>query len=109
MFNLLRNIGSSVGISAVQALLTRNIQIVHASLGEHVSAYGVHFYVATPLRMATPRDIATLNATVTRQAEWIAYLDDFKLLLVLTLACLPLIALLRRAPRAGGKPTLAVE
>jgi DHA2 family multidrug resistance protein len=109
MFNLLRNIGSSVGISAVQALLTRNIQIAHASLGEHVSAYGVHFYVATPLRMATPRDIATLNATVTRQAEWIAYLDDFKLLLVLTLACLPLIALLRRAPRAGGKPTLAVE
>jgi DHA2 family multidrug resistance protein len=35
-FSLMRNIGSSVGISAVQALLTRNTQIVHATLTEHV-------------------------------------------------------------------------
>src|ERR1700730_9848801 len=40
MFNLLRNIGSSIGISAVQALLTRNTQIMHSRLVEHITLYG---------------------------------------------------------------------
>ena len=109
MFNLLRNIGSSVGISVTQALLTRNTQIVHASLGEHVSIYGQHFHMGAPLGMARPQQIAALNAIVTQQAQWIAYIDDFKLLFILTLACLPLIALLRPVPRATGNQTLPVE
>src|SRR3984893_14292906 len=40
MFNLLRNIGASIGISAVQALLTRNTQIMHSRLVEHITLYG---------------------------------------------------------------------
>ena len=34
LFNLIRNIGSSIGISAVQALFVRNTQMVHASLAQ---------------------------------------------------------------------------
>src|ERR1700685_1597920 len=37
-YNLSRNIGSSVGISVVNALLTRNTQINHAEISEHVTA-----------------------------------------------------------------------
>src|SRR5579871_281809 len=39
MFNLMRNIGSSIGISAVQALFTSNTQVVHASLAAHVTPW----------------------------------------------------------------------
>jgi DHA2 family multidrug resistance protein len=37
LFNLLRNIGSSIGISTVQGLLVYNTQVVHASLVEHLT------------------------------------------------------------------------
>ena len=40
MFSLMRNIGSSVGISGVVALLTRNTQILHARLAEHITPFG---------------------------------------------------------------------
>ncbi|MDB6103624.1 MAG: transporter [Gammaproteobacteria bacterium] len=39
IFSLTRNIGSSIGISVVQTLLTRNTQIMHATLGEHVTRF----------------------------------------------------------------------
>jgi MFS transporter, DHA2 family, multidrug resistance protein len=39
IFSLTRNVGSSIGISVVNTLLTRNTQIMHATLAEHVSRY----------------------------------------------------------------------
>jgi MFS transporter, DHA2 family, multidrug resistance protein len=94
MFNLLRNIGSSIGISTVQALLTRNTQIMHSRLSEHITVFGSQLRPAAPYSFATPHGLAALNASVTRQAEMIAYNNDFKLLLVLSLAILPLVLLL---------------
>ena len=38
LLNLTRNIGASVGISAVSALLAQSIQRSHQYLGEHVTA-----------------------------------------------------------------------
>jgi len=104
MFNLLRNIGSSIGISAVQVLLTRNTQIMHARLAEHITPYGGQLRPAAPYSFSTPHGLAALNASVTRQAEIIAYNNDFKLLLVLTLAILPMVLLLkplRLSPRSA--------
>jgi DHA2 family multidrug resistance protein len=107
MFNLLRNIGSSIGISVVQALLTRNTQIMHSTLGEHITLYGSHLRPAAPYSLSTPHGLAALNAGVTRQAQMIAYNNDFKLLLVLSLAILPLILLLKPPrPGAGSTPVI---
>ena len=39
MFSLSRNLGSSIGISVVETLLTRNTQIAHASLAEHITPF----------------------------------------------------------------------
>jgi MFS transporter, DHA2 family, multidrug resistance protein len=100
IFNLMRNVGSSIGISVMQALLTRNTQIAHSSLAAHVSAFN-------PDVQALPGQLASLNALVTRQASMIAYLDDFKALLVLTLLLIPLVLLLRPArPRARAVETV---
>jgi DHA2 family multidrug resistance protein len=53
---------------------------------------------------------AALDAMITRQAEIIAYIDDFKLLMVATLVVIPLLIVFRQAPGGGGEDhTLAVE
>ena len=44
--------------------------------------------------------MAALNAEITRQAEMIAYLNDFKLMMYVSLAGLPLLPMLRRRPAA---------
>jgi DHA2 family multidrug resistance protein len=107
MFNLLRNIGSSIGISAVQALLTRNTQIMHSRLAEHITLYGGQLRPAAPYSFSTPQGLAALDASVTRQAQMIAYNNDFKLLLVLSLAILPLVLLLKPPrPGAGSAPVM---
>jgi DHA2 family multidrug resistance protein len=105
MFNLVRNIGSSIGIAVVQALLTRNTQIMHSRLGEHISLFGGQLRPPAPYSFSTREGLAALNASVTRQAEMIAYINDFKLLLVLCLAILPLVLLLNhRAPARAARP-----
>ncbi len=54
--------------------------------------------------------LATLNAEITRQAEMIAYNNVFKLLMVLTLAIIPLILMLRNQGSAGGEtPAAALD
>ncbi|MGH8150079.1 MAG: DHA2 family efflux MFS transporter permease subunit [Steroidobacteraceae bacterium] len=107
IFNLMRNVGSSIGISVMQALLTRHTQIAHASLAGDVSRFSpaVHALRSTApvLDPYSAHGLAMLNQVVTRQASMIAYLDDFKTLMVLTLMLLPLVLLLhpaRSRPRA---------
>jgi DHA2 family multidrug resistance protein len=54
-----------------------------------------------------PQGLAALDASVTRQAQMIAYNNDFKLLLVLSLAILPLVLLLKPPrPGAGSAPVM---
>ncbi len=91
-FNLIRNIGGSVGISVVVALLTRNAQIVHSSLSEHITIY--NDYVPS-----TELQLAFANAQVTRQAAMIAYINDFKFLMILTIIFMPLIWLIRSSKK----------
>ena len=108
MFSLMRNLGYSIGISAVQALLTRNTQIVHAQLAEHVTPYNPLLQAQLHGQSPTLQSMAGLNAAVTEQAAMIAYVDDFKVMMVLTLAALPL-ALLMRKSNAGTAEPLALE
>ncbi len=109
MFSLMRNIGSSIGISIVEALLTRSIQVNHAVLGEHVTQFSPNVRAmamsgATVLRTG----LAGLDAEINRQASTIGYLNDFRLIMWLSAAIVPLVLLLRtRAakPAAAGAAT----
>ncbi len=104
LFSLLRNIGSSIGISLVIFLLTRNTQIVHSALVEHVTPFNLALRDPTVSHiwdMATVAGRAALNAEVTRQATIVAYSNDFRLMMIIALASMPFILLLRRAqPKA---------
>ncbi|MGO8918315.1 MAG: DHA2 family efflux MFS transporter permease subunit [Stellaceae bacterium] len=106
IFNLARNAGSSVGVSIVMAMLAANTQVAHASIAAHITPY-LHG-PALPLlwNPHSAAGIAALNLEVTRQAAMVAYVDDFILMMVVTLAAVPLIALMRN-PR--GRAAAAAE
>jgi MFS transporter, DHA2 family, multidrug resistance protein len=97
IFSLLRNIGGSVGISIVQALLTRGSAQAHAQLAATVGP-GNQGLINLPALIdpATQSGLAMLNAEVTRQAALIAYVNDFWVMTVITLLVIPLLLLIRR-------------
>jgi DHA2 family multidrug resistance protein len=108
LFSLVRNLGSSIGISAVTTLLTRNSQILHSRLAEHVTPYGHAAGSAMARALSSAAGLAGLDASVTRQATMLAYNNDFQLMMVLTLCAVPLVALLRRAgaPQKSDEPVV---
>lgn len=95
IYSLSRNIGSSIGISFVQAQLTRNTQIAHSSLVEHVNPFNPLLQGGSGWDTSTASGIAALNAEVTRQASMIGYVDAFRLLMLLALSVLPFLLLMR--------------
>lgn len=107
LFNLVRNVGSSIGISAVQALFVSNTQIVHASLSAHITPQLLAQHALGPFRGASAT--AALNQLVTAQSAMIAYIDDFYLMLLLTLIALPLLLLVRPSRAAAGAANVAME
>lgn len=109
IFSLTRNIGSSVGISVVMTLLARNTQLNHAEIASRLTPYGDNAAaLAQTLHASGGNGLTLLNAEVTRQAGAIAYLNDFWLMMVLTLAAIPLLLLLRPVKHAAS-PVLVAE
>jgi len=106
LFSLVRNIGSSIGISLVQTMLVRNTVTVHAALTERITYSNPAWNnpaVAKAYDLSTLGGAALLDGTVTQQAAMMAYINDFRLMLYLTLAVIPLLLLLnppdgRKAP-----------
>jgi DHA2 family multidrug resistance protein len=108
-FSLMRNIGSSVGISICVALLTRNTQTLHSSLGEHINLLNPAVRAMLPGGAPDAHVLAQLNAGLTRQAAMIAYNDDFQLMMILSLAAIPLLLLMRKGAGARKPEPVAIE
>src|SRR5712672_2535426 len=86
MRSLMRNLGGSIGISILEALLVPNTQIVHSRLVEQLrpdNPLAQAPYLAAPFSLTNPAGIAALNAEVTRQAAMVAYLNDFALMMIM--------------------------
>jgi DHA2 family multidrug resistance protein len=113
LYNLARNIGSSIGISIVTSLLTRNTQANHAEIVQHVTAVNRMFEtpaIAQFWNPATDAGRAALDAMITLQAQIIAYIDDFKLMMIVTLAAIPLLMIFKQASGDGSPDrTVVVE
>jgi MFS transporter, DHA2 family, multidrug resistance protein len=102
-YNLSRNIGSSVGISVVNSLLVQYTQINHADIVQHVTAVNRMFdnpRISQLWNPLTAAGRAALDAMITQQAQIIAYIDDYKLLMIATLAVIPLLIVFTK-PRKG--------
>jgi DHA2 family multidrug resistance protein len=113
LISLVRNLGGAIGIAVMSALLTRNTQVMHSVLAQHVTPLNRLFEMPAIRHFWSPdtaQGAALLNAEVTRQASIIAYANDFKLLMLLCLGMLLLLPLMRRPPRhAGGGGHAAMD
>jgi DHA2 family multidrug resistance protein len=99
LYALVRNLGNAIGISIMEGLLVHNMQIAHSSLAAHITPYS-----------RTHQSPGMLNQMVSTQAQLIAYIDDFKFLLIALLAALPLLLLVRRPDQGQAKVAeVAVE
>jgi DHA2 family multidrug resistance protein len=97
MWTLIRNLGSSIGVSIVIATLSNKTILMHARLAESVTPFNQALAdpAAAMLDPRTETGRALLERIVSQQAAIIAYGNDFKLVMVMTLMAFPLILLVR--------------
>jgi DHA2 family multidrug resistance protein len=105
LFSLVRNIGSSIGISIVSVFLTRNIQINHTELSAAINPFNPLVDAIMPSRNLVTLKI--LDNLVNQQSLMISYNDDFRLMMIITLSAVPLVFLLRKAPDVRQMPSAA--
>ncbi|WP_417417116.1 DHA2 family efflux MFS transporter permease subunit [Hoeflea sp.] len=106
LFSLVRNLGSSIGISVVTLYLTRSVQINHSELGAFINPFNPVLRDLLPGSTSNPAVLQTLDALVNQQSLMISYNNDFKLMMMVTLVAIPL-ALLLRAPKAAPAAAVA--
>jgi DHA2 family multidrug resistance protein len=98
LYSLLRNIGGSVGISISQLLFTRGAAQAHEQIASTLANGNPGLSALPPgLGVDTMGGLAALNAEVSRQAALVAYLNDFWMMMALTLLTIPLLVLIRKS------------
>ena len=108
LFSLSRNIGAAVGVSITSSLLSRNAQALHEMIGASVTPFNRALQALAPsthlMDPSTHPGAALLDQAVNRQAQIIAYSDNYVLMIFATLPAL-LLLLLMRNPRRVVRPT----
>lgn len=109
LINLVRSIGSSVGISLVVTLLSRSTSISHAYLADNLTPYKFGFDTNQIGAAGGGGDAAfsLANAEVMRQAMMVAFLNDFYMMTFLTLLMLPLAMLVKKGKAPAQKVSAA--
>ncbi|MBN8903779.1 MAG: EmrB/QacA family drug resistance transporter [Rhodospirillales bacterium 69-11] len=105
LFSLLRNIGAAIGVSVTSTMLTRHAQALHEEIGAAINPFNRALQALsgtgrTLWDPGTADGIARLDQVVTHQAQVIAYMNDYVLLICTTLPALLLLLLMRQPRRA---------
>jgi DHA2 family multidrug resistance protein len=120
LFNLMRNIGGSIGIATTSTMLARHSQATVAMLGANVTAYdpasrtmvaqlqGAFMAAGADATTATSRAYAALSGIVHRQATMVSFVGIFELLGVMFIALVPLVLLMKR-PAKRADPAAAAH
>lgn len=98
LFSLVRNLGSSIGVSIGFTLFTRNTRVQHAYLTEQITPFttGINLVLAPDSVVPGANTVlAMVDGEITRQAMTIAYINDFRLMMWVALALLPLVFILK--------------
>lgn len=115
IFNLLRNLGGSVGVAFVTTLLARRAQFHQARLVEHLSPYDPSLQIWLdnlkqalaeqwgPLADQTHRAAAYIYGHVQRQAAAMAFNDVFYAQMVIFLGLVTILWIMRKPPIGNNK------
>jgi len=106
VINLMRNLGSAIGVSVTSTFLATAIQREHARLAEHATPFNRMLGQNAPSMMWNPQipfGAAALDQVINRNAQVIAYSQDFLFMFLISLPALVVIFMMRR-PQAPPKP-----
>jgi DHA2 family multidrug resistance protein len=103
LFTLVRNIGSSVGISIIGAFQLSSISAARSTLSEHIRPDNPTLQ-GTSVDLSSQLGLSLIDAEVGRQAAMIAYVDAFYVTAILCLMCLPLLLLVSSPKRRAARP-----
>ena len=112
LFSLMRNLGSSIGISFVSFMLVRNTQVSHSDLAANITPTNPALQMPGASRfwdLTTLAGRAAIDAEITRQATLISYLNDFKIMMIVALCAIPFVLLLRPTRAAPGEGHAVLE
>ena len=109
VFSLLRNMGGSIGISVAETLFDRGVQVSHADLSQDVSPYNPALHgpaMQNFWSLNSSSGLSALDQLVNFQAAMIAYVDLFKLMMIVCFLAIPLVLLVRpvKHPAAAALP-----
>ncbi|MFZ4689280.1 MAG: DHA2 family efflux MFS transporter permease subunit [Polymorphobacter sp.] len=111
-FQLLRNIGGSVGVSLSVGVLARQTQISHADIGTGLTPFSTPWAdgsFAAVIGSAGDTLTAMVDGAVNAQAAMIAYVDVYRMLFWITVAMMPLLLMMRKPGGAAPPPELMTE
>ncbi len=113
LFSLMRNIGSSIGISVAFTLVARGTQVNHSVLVQHINPYnpilhGLSLFGRFDKIFGTS-SLAIIDAEITRQAATISFMNIFMVMAIVSLMCLPFVAIMKRPERFEPPPDAAFE
>lgn len=110
--NLMRNIGSAIGVSLTTTILANSVQTIHAQLSAHASPFNRALGVNGPSMMMNPQmpfGLANLNSLIEYRALVQAYSNDFLFMFLVSLPVFAVIWLMKRPSfAASGTPKMEV-
>jgi DHA2 family multidrug resistance protein len=113
IFNLMRNIGGSIGIAAITTLVTRHTQVSQAALVWHMSKFNFNFqqqlaHLQTALAShagdwaATKKSLAVLYGALQQQSSLLSYVYAFRFSVLICLVCAALAFLFKKVGKPAG-------
>jgi DHA2 family multidrug resistance protein len=112
VMNLMRNVGSAIGVSITTTVLTSSIQINHAQMASHVTPFNRALGVNAPSLMWNPQlpfGLQQINAIIEHNAQVIAYANDFLFMFFISLPALVVVMLMRKVHLAPGTKAEVME
>jgi MFS transporter, DHA2 family, multidrug resistance protein len=104
--NLMRNIGSAIGVSLTTSILAGSVQTIHAQLAGRASVFNRALGVNGPSMYMNPQipfGLANLNSLIEYRAQVQAYANDFLFMFLISLPVFAIIWLMKRPSFAAGQ------
>jgi DHA2 family multidrug resistance protein len=113
LFNLMRNLGGSIGISLVTTMIARGSQAHQATLVTHLTPYDpASQSMLQTMQTALAPQVGTMQAqfmapgmlyhSLLQQSDVLAYVDDFRWLALLSFISIPVVPFLKRVSAKGA-------
>jgi DHA2 family multidrug resistance protein len=110
IYNLMRNTGGSIGIAAMTTFLARGAQTHQAALAPNMSLYNPAFQEAIQRIQnalgggTVEQAYGVLYGMMVKQAMVLSYIDNFRLLVILCLLCVPAAFLFQKVKNKKPPP-----